>query len=120
MKLLVTATGNTLDSAVDPRFGRARWFVVVDTDTNEVRAIDNAESRDAAQGAGIQAGEMAANSGAQVVLTGHCGPKAFRALRAAGIQLVIGASGTVREAVESYRAGALAPADEPDVEGHWV
>jgi predicted Fe-Mo cluster-binding NifX family protein len=58
--------------------------------------------------------------GAAAVLTGHVGPKAFAALQAAGVKVYAGASGTVREAVERYKAGQLAETREPTVESHWM
>lgn len=120
MKVVVTAQGAGLDSPVDPRFGRAAYFVLVDTETGEATAHDNARNLNAPQGAGIQAGQTVARLGAEAVLTGHVGPKAFATLRAAGIQVYPGASGTVREAVEALNAGRLEPAEKADVQGHWA
>lgn len=120
MKIAVSSTGRTLESQVDPRFGRAVFFVLVDTDTGAVSSHDNAQSLNAAQGAGIQAAETVSRLGAQVAITGHCGPKAFRTLRAADIQVVVGAEGSVTEAVEAFKAGRLKPAGSSDVEGHWA
>ena len=119
MKVAVSAVGDTLDSAVDPRFGRAAQFVLVDTDTGEHQTISNAQSFGAAQGAGIQAAETVSSHGAEYVITGHCGPKAFRALKAAGIKVVIGVDGTVADAVDKLKNGEVQPTDSADVEGHW-
>jgi predicted Fe-Mo cluster-binding NifX family protein len=120
MKVLVTSTGETLDDTVDRRFGRAERFLLVDTDSDKVSVVDNAQNLGAAQGAGIQAAESAARLGPEYVITGHCGPKAFAVLQAAGIRVVVGAKGTVREAIESLKRGELQPVDRADVEGHWV
>jgi predicted Fe-Mo cluster-binding NifX family protein len=120
MKIAVTSSGKTLESPVDPRFGRAAFFVVVDTDTGAFEVHDNAQNLNAAQGAGIQAGETVSRLGAEAVITGHCGPKAFRTLGAAGVKVVIGAKGSVAEAVEAFKTGKLKPADAADVEGHWA
>lgn len=119
MKLAVTSQGTGLDSPVDPRFGRARYFVVVDADSGEFSAHDNAQNLNAAQGAGIQSGQTVARLGVQAVLTGHVGPKAFTTLTAAGIAIYTGVSGTVREAVEQFKQGKLANATQADVQGHW-
>ncbi|MEW6443783.1 MAG: NifB/NifX family molybdenum-iron cluster-binding protein [bacterium] len=119
MKVAVSSTGTTLESAVDPRFGRARHFILFDTETGQVQAIDNVQSLNSAQGAGIQSAETLSRSGARWVITGHCGPKAFRTLQAAGVQVVVGFEGTVREAVERFQAGGLRPSQAADVEGHW-
>ena len=120
MKVLVTTTGKSLDSPVDPRFGRAELFAVVETETNQLDIVTNDEARGALQGAGIQAAELAVRLGVQVVLTGHCGPKAFAALQAAGVQVVAGASGTVAQAIEALFSGKLQPTTSPDVRGHWA
>ena len=120
MKLAVTAGGRELDSPVDIRFGRAGGFLVVDTETGEVEYLDNAEASDAGQGAGIQAAKLMAAHGVQVVVTGHCGPNAFRALQAAKIRVYTGLTGgSIREAVEQFKAGALQEATGADVQGHW-
>ncbi|HID76321.1 MAG TPA: dinitrogenase iron-molybdenum cofactor biosynthesis protein [Planctomycetaceae bacterium] len=120
MKVAVSSQGQNLDSPVDPRFGRARYFVVVETDTGEFSTHDNTRNVETVQGAGIQAGRAVVELGARAVLTGHVGPKAFAALRAAGLEVFTGVSGTVGEAVERYKAGQLQAAAGPNVEGHWT
>ena len=119
MKVAVTATGTTLESDVDPRFGRARRFLVVDTDSRDVQVIENAEGAKAMSGAGVQAAQRIAESGAEVLITGHCGPNAFRALGAAGVSVYVGASGSVEHALEELESGRLKEAGAPDVGGHW-
>jgi len=120
MKIAVTSCGTLTESPVEARFGRAPFFILMDTESGAAQVHDNAQSLAAAQGAGVQAAETVCRLGAEAVITGHCGPKAFRALRAAGIQVVLGAEGTVAEAVERFRAGELTPADAADVESHWA
>jgi predicted Fe-Mo cluster-binding NifX family protein len=120
MKVVVTSRGTDLDSEVDPRFGRARYFLVVETETGEFEAVDNAQNLNAAQGAGIQAAQQVAALGAEALLTGHCGPNAFRTLSAGGIKVFAGVAGTVAEAIERFKAGALTPAGDADVQGHWA
>jgi len=120
MKIAISSAGETLESRVDPRFGRSAFFVLIDTDTGAVSAHDNAQNLNAAQGAGIQSAQTVSRLGAEVVITGHCGPKAFRALRAAGIQVAVGPDGTVAEAVEQFKSGKLLPSEAADVEGHWA
>jgi predicted Fe-Mo cluster-binding NifX family protein len=120
MKLAITSQGKDMLSAVDPRFGRARWFIVVDTETGELNAVDNQLNRDMTQGAGIQAALSALNVGAQAVVTGNVGPKAFSALKAAGLDVYVGATGTVQEAFERFKAGELKSAEGATVEGPWV
>ncbi len=119
MKICVTSQGEGLDAAVDPRFGRAAKFVIVDSETMEANTVDNGQNLQAMQGAGIQAAQNVAAAGAKTVLTGHCGPKAFHALKAAGIEVCLGASGTVRQAVEDFKSGKIKKGSGPDKEGHW-
>lgn len=120
MKLVITSQGNTLESPVDPRFGRAKYFVLVDTETNQVTAHDNVQNVNAPQGAGIQAAQTVARLGAEAVLTGNVGPKAFTTLQAAGIAIYPGASGTAQDALAQFQAGRLTVAAKANVEGHWV
>jgi len=118
MKIAISATGKDLSSAIDPRFGRAGYFVIVDTETgNIVNVIDNLAAQGAFQGAGINAATLVAESGAQAVLTGQVGPKAFEVLHASGIKVISNVDGTVGEAVERYRKGEIPSPDEgPGVE----
>jgi len=118
MKICVSATGNSLDAQVDPRFGRCSYFLVVDPETMQFEAISN-EALSAMGGAGIQAAQAIANTGAEVLITGNVGPNAFQALSAAGIKIVTGISGKVREAVEKYKKGEFEASDAPTVEGHF-
>ena len=119
-KIAVTSEGPTLDDRVDPRFGRAAGFVVVDLDTMETEYIDNGSSQTMAQGAGIQAAENVVRTGAGALLTGYVGPKAFAALSAAGIKVGQDLEGlTVREAIERYKKGDVSVAEGPNRQGHW-
>lgn len=120
MKVAVTSQGPGLDSALDPRFGRAAYLLVVNTETGEWSAADNTPNLNAAQGAGIQAGKKVVELGAEALITGHVGPKAFTALRAGNVKVYTVVGGTVAEAVERFRKGELSAMDAPDVEGHWV
>ena len=100
MKVAVTSQGRELSSDVDPRFGRAKFFIVVDAETGDFSASDNSQNLNAAQGAGIQAGKNVVDLGVSAVVTGHVGPKAFATLKAAGVAVHTGATGTVADAVE--------------------
>lgn len=121
MKVVVTSTGERLDSPIDPRFGRAASFVLVDTVSGAITTVvDNRDGVEAAQGAGVQAAEAVSRLGAECLVTGHCGPKAFRTLQAAGIAVYTGASGTVADALAQLAAGTLERAGAPDVAGHWA
>lgn len=119
MKIAVTSVGANLDSEVDPRFGRAAYIIIVDSDTFAFEAVDNQENVNALKGAGIQAAKTTSEKGADVLLTGFCGPNAFKAMNAAKIGIANNASGSVREAVQAYLDGKLPLSDEANVEGQW-
>ncbi len=118
MKVCVTSSGNNLDAQLDPRFGRCSYLVMVDSETLQFEAIPNSASG-ATGGAGIQAAQSIANKGAKVLVTGNVGPNAFQALSAAGIDIITGASGTVRDAVEKFRKGEFRKTDAPTVGDHF-
>lgn len=118
MKICVTSQGDSLESKVDPRFGRCAWFLVVDTESMNVEAIENTQAQ-MMGGAGVQSGQLMAEKEVEAVLTGNAGPNAFQTLKAAGIKIVSGVSGTVKDAVEQYKKGELKAADNPTVESHF-
>ena len=117
MKVAVSATGPSLDDEVDPRFGRCQQFLIVDPDSLEFEAMENA-GLSASGGAGIAGAQQVAGKGVQAVLTGNCGPNAFRTLSAAGVEVVTGVSGRIRDALEGYRAGRFGAAEGPSVSAH--
>jgi predicted Fe-Mo cluster-binding NifX family protein len=106
MKVCVSATADSLDAPVDPRFGRSPYFIIVDLETMQFEAIPNPASS-VMGGAGIQAARVIASKGVKAVITGNVGPNAFQALSAAGIKIITGAYGTVREVIEKYKRGEL-------------
>jgi len=120
MKVAVTAQGKDMNSPVDPRFGRARYFIVVDTETGDFTAHDNAQNVNSVQGAGIQAAKNISDLGAGALISGNVGPNAFTALQAAGIDVYVNAGGTVAEAVEAFKAGKLEKTGKANVQGHWM
>ncbi len=120
MKVAVTSQGQNLDSKVDLRFGRASWFIVVDTETGEYQAVSNEQNLSAGQGAGIQSAQNVSRQGVEAVITGNCGPKAFRTLNAAGIKIFTGAEGSVSGVLEQFKSGKLSEASGANVEGHWA
>jgi predicted Fe-Mo cluster-binding NifX family protein len=117
MKIAITASGPTLEANVDPRFGRCAYFLIVDTDTLEFEAVENPNIA-LGQGAGIQSAQLMAAKGAKFVLTGNCGPNAHETLSAAGVGAILGCTGTVRDAVERFKAGQFDIATEANVGGH--
>jgi len=120
MRIAVTAEGNDLDAQIDSRFGRAPKFLIVDTETMRFDAVANTQSLDLAQGAGIQSAQNVLVHKPEVLLTGNCGPKAFRVLKAAGIRVVIGVKGRIADAIHDYMNGKYVETTEANVEGHWV
>jgi len=118
MKVAVTAKGKDLGDQVDSRFGRCPYFLVVDIDTMSAEAIENPNLA-LGGGAGIQSAQLMAEHDVSVVLTGNCGPNAHQTLSAAGIQIIVGASGCIRDAVERFKAGSLSTIQEPNVASHF-
>ena len=114
MKVCITAQGNNLDSQVDPRFGRCQYFIFIDTETLEFEAVDNV-NMNGSGGAGIHSGQLVAEKGVKIVITGNVGPNAHQTLRAANIDIYIGASGTIKQALEKYKNGGLKKALEASV-----
>lgn len=119
MKIVLTTTGTDLNAPLDPRFGRASRFLVADLEDNSFQVVDNT-TLNAAQGAGIQAAEVVVGLGAKVLITGHCGPKAFRVLQSAGVEIFCTEAATVGEALAQYRAGKLSRAMAATARGHWA
>jgi predicted Fe-Mo cluster-binding NifX family protein len=117
MKICVTSEGSSLDSKVDPRFGRCQHFIIVDTDTLEFEEIEN-PNIESMGGAGIQSAQLVASKKIKAVLTGNVGPNAFQTLQAAGIEIFTGASGTVKEAIEKYKKGEFKAVSGPSVGSH--
>lgn len=120
MKIVFAATGKDLNSFLEPRFGRCPYFVCHDTVTGETSWLANTQHLHAAQGAGIQAATTVSDAGADYAVCGHCGPKAFRVLQAAGIKVICGAAGKLADLLKDFEAGNLREAAAADVEGHWM
>ena len=120
MRVAFSTSGTTLAGPLDPRFGRAAKFLIYDSESGRVELVDNQQNLNAAQGAGIQAAATVARAGAQALVTGHCGPKAFGVLQQAAIEVFLTDAPTVAEALARFKAGALSPAVAADVEGHWA
>jgi predicted Fe-Mo cluster-binding NifX family protein len=106
MKICITGSGGTLDDPVDPRFGRCQYFVFVDTETMQFESVSNPNTT-AGHGAGIQSAQFVVNKGAKTVITGQIGPKAQDVFVAAGIEVITGVSGTVRQAIGRLKKGEL-------------
>jgi predicted Fe-Mo cluster-binding NifX family protein len=117
MRIAVTSTGKSLDSEVDQRFGRAAFFLIVDTETMEFVAVENENATGGA--AGIGAAKCVIDENAEAVLTGNCGPNAERTLSAVGVRLYTDVTGTVNQAVEMLKSGNLTAAEGANVQSHF-
>jgi predicted Fe-Mo cluster-binding NifX family protein len=118
MKIAVSATALDLDAEVDPRFGRCQYFIIIDPQSMEFEALDNSNAM-AGGGAGISTAQMIASKGAEVVLTGNCGPNAYQTLSAAGIQVITGVSGRIKDAIEAFKEGKFQSSAQPNVGDHY-
>jgi predicted Fe-Mo cluster-binding NifX family protein len=118
MKICVSSTGENLEANVDPRFGRCRYFLIVDSDTMNFDSILN-DSYMASGGAGINAAQTVAKTGAKIVITGNIGPNAFQTLQAAGIKVITGANGFIKDIVKRYNDGDFKETDIPSVKSHF-
>lgn len=119
MKICVTSRGQDLSSEVDPRFGRARFFIIYDDESEKYEAVDNEQNVNAGGGAGIQSATTVAEKGCQWVVSGHMGPKALAVLKEAGIRVATGAAGKVAEALRSFKEGELEEIEAADVPPRW-
>jgi len=117
MKIAITADEPALDANLDPRFGRCAYFIIVDTDTLEFEAVENPNIA-LGGGAGIQSAQLMVTKGARFVLTGNCGPKAHEALSAAGVGVIVGCSGAIRNIIDRFKAGQLTVTAESNVAAH--
>ena len=113
-KICVTSQRDGLDSLLDPRFGRCQYFIFINPDTLEFEAIQN-PNISAMGGAGIQSAQLVADKEVTTVLTGNVGPNAFQTLRAAGIEIITGVTGSIRDVVALYKEGKLKPTENPSV-----
>ena len=120
MKIAFTTPGESLDAPLDPRFGRAARFLIYDDEAKRIELLENAQNLDAAQGAGIQAARHLAEADVDRLITGDCGPKAFRVLREAGIAVHLCDQATIADAYDRFKAGELPETDAPNAESHWI
>jgi predicted Fe-Mo cluster-binding NifX family protein len=118
MRIAISAAGTTLDTTVDPRFGRCQYFIYADPETFQFEVVDNSNSA-AGGGAGISTAQAIAAKGVEAVLTGNCGPNAYQVLSAAGIKVITGVAGRVKDAIQEYKAGKYQASSQPNVAGHF-
>lgn len=118
MKVAITSGGPTLQSNVDPRFGRCPHYIIYDTETGSFKAVENKSSL-AVGGAGIQAAQNISDMKVEAVITGNVGPNAFRVLSAASIKIYSGATGSIKDAIEKFKKGEYKETAGPDVGSHF-
>lgn len=117
MKIAISAIDGSIEAPIDTRFGRCAYFLIVDTETMKSEVFFN-KSASTSGGAGIQAAQTVINMGAEAVITGNVGPNAYQTLKAAGIRVITGASGSVKEAIERFKKGELKETPTPTVGAH--
>jgi len=118
MKIAISATGNSLESDVDPRFGRCQYFIIVDPETMVFEAVDNSNNSTSG-GAGIATAQMILGKNVEAVITGNCGPNAHQVLSAAKVKVITGVAGSVRDAIQGYKSGKFQANSQPNVIAHF-
>ena len=118
MKICITSKGTSLDSEVDPRFGRCAYFIILDIESMEYETIENSNAQTSG-GAGIQSGQLISEKNVEAVLTGNVGPNAYDTLSAAGIKIITGVSGIIKDAIEKYKNGEFKSMDKASVDSHF-
>ncbi|MFZ7120878.1 MAG: NifB/NifX family molybdenum-iron cluster-binding protein [Eubacteriaceae bacterium] len=111
MKICITSKGNSLDMLMDPRFGRAAYLVIIDTNTMESEVIENSAAA-AGGGAGITTGQLMVDKGVEAIITGNVGPNAMNVLQAAAVDVYRGANISVNENIEKFKSGLLEKINE--------
>lgn len=119
MKIAISAEGKELNDRMDTRFGRAKGFIIYETETGKADYIDNNQNLESAQGAGIQSARTVIDAGAEALVTGNVGPKAFTALNSAKIGIYLFNGGSINEAITAFKEGKLTKTTDANVEGHW-
>lgn len=118
MKILLSTSAPAIDAALDPRFGRCAYFLVVDVDTHEFQAMPN-PALTSSGGAGVQAAQVASQHQCAAVVSGDYGPNAYDALAAAGIDMYkYGDSASVKEVLDRFSTGQLEKVFGPGHAGH--
>ena len=118
MKIAVTSTGPTLDDNVEARFGRCAYFLIINTNTMQCEPIENPNITLGGD-AGIQSAQLILEKGVRAVLTGNCGSNAFKVFKQVNIHVIVGVSGTVRDAVERLKSGCFSSSSAPNVHSHF-
>ncbi len=118
MKIAISSSGTTLESGVDPRFGRCPYYIIYETENDSFESVEN-KSGQAAGGAGIQAAQIISDMKVESLITGNIGPNAFRVLSATSVKIYSGATGSIKDAIEKFKKGEYKQTGGPDVESHF-
>lgn len=120
MKIAAAADKQDKNSKIDPRFGRAQFFVVFDDEKNEYEFASNKQNLSLPQGAGIQAAKSVIETGAGILIAKNVGPKAYDLLSSSGVDIFICKTEvSISEAIDLYKKGELEKLDAANAEGHW-
>jgi len=120
MRIALTADGTEKTSPVDTRFGRAKWIIVLDTDTGQLEVYDNEVNLTLPQGVGIQTGQNIVNLDVDAIITGNVGPNVYKTLAVTDIRVFLSFGETVEEAVAAFERGELQEVEQANVEVHWI
>jgi len=120
MKIAISVNSSDMEDKMDMRFGRAKKFMIYDTEAKTNEVIDNTQNLNAAQGAGIQSAQNVVNTGVEAIITGHTGPKAYKLLSESGVKIYHSDEKCVKDIIVDFTSGILKEADSADVEGHWI
>lgn len=120
MLIGVSSVGESLESRIDTRFGRSKYFIIYDTNNKNYTVLNNQVNQSVAQGAGIQTAQNLVNQNIDVLLTNNCGPKAFKVLSTAEVKIYLtDVNSTVNEAISSFNSNKLNLMKDPNVDAHW-
>jgi predicted Fe-Mo cluster-binding NifX family protein len=115
MKIAVSSKGQDMEAALEPRFGRCSFFLIIDPDDMNFDVVAN-DSATLSGGAGIRSARFLVTKNVNAVITGNCGRKVVGLLSAAGIDVYLGQTGSIKEVLERFRHGKLRPASDTNAE----
>jgi predicted Fe-Mo cluster-binding NifX family protein len=113
-KIAIASNGKTLDSQVDPRFGRCFYFLIVDSKTGDFEVLPNTADN-LSRGAGISAAQLVVDQKVEAVIAGNFGPKAVNVLSQSGVNIIPVLGKTAKQALKAYQTGKLKPVDASQV-----
>lgn len=113
MLIAITATENSMQADIDPRFGRAAYYMIINTATDEIIAHNNSDGINASNGAGTGAAQTLSEYGVEALYTGRVGPKAAAVLDQAKIPYHENITGTVHQVLEQIKTDTVTTAPQP-------